>query len=240
MSIFTIVNDMRGRKSLGIVNAVMGSGDTGVQQMVALLQDIGDELAERNFWKALDIAGVITGDGVTTLWPQPADFGGLSPGLKFVSTLFPLQPLVGPVTDEDLAALKAFPVGPIRPVWRVINGQFEFWPALAAGEVVTYNYFSPKWIVQSGGTRTYRWQSDSDASLIDEKILTTGLEFRWLQEKGLDYAEAEERYEARIERADGRQPGRRVVSMSSARVGAESTWPGVIPTYSTATGSAVF
>jgi hypothetical protein len=263
LSLLSLINHTRLRTNQSSITVAFASTDTGVQQMIALLRDIGDELAERVQWQALNISGTIAGDGSTTIWPFTAgtligadfnsdfaistqttspdfgggpatpapDFGGLSNGLRFVSSLFPLQPLVGPVTNEQMNELKAFPVGILRPVWRVIDDAFEFWPALAAGELATYNYYSTYWIQTAAGVRGLDWTSDADYSLIDEKILASGLEWRWLAAKGLDYAEAFRRYERRIDRADGRQDTRREVNMSNRRVGNNSTWPGAIPLY---------
>ena len=231
MSLLTIVSDARSRLNLGTVSSVFSNEDLGVVQMMGLLQDIGDELAERNFWQRLNIAGTITGDGSTTLWTVPADFSGLSPGLQFTSNLYPMFNLNGPVTNEELARLKAFPIAPIRPVWRIINNQIEFWPALQNGEIVTYNYYSPNWIYTVALTRVARWTADTDISLIDEKVLTRGLEWRWLAAKGFDYAEAFRRYEQSLDRADGRQDTGRIVTMASRPTYGDSVWPGVLPIY---------
>lgn len=243
MSLLTIIQQARLRTNQSKPTTAFANADTGIQQMIALLQDIGDEVAERNQWQALNISGTITGDGTTTIFPfaigtlidqttpeaTDVDFGGLSNGLRFISSLVPLLPLIGPVTNEQMAAFKAFPLGLIRPVWRVINGNFEFFPALAAGEIATFNYYSTNWILNSAGLRAKVWAADTDTPLLDPKILSSGLEWRWLKAKGLDYGEEFRRYEMRIDRADGRQDTRRDVSMSRRRTGGYDTWPGLIP-----------
>lgn len=251
MSLLTIVSDMMGRLGKTKPANVFANADPGVQQMISLLQDIGDELAERNFWQSLNIQGKITADGETHLFPLPNGgasafssgfspgfgsssqvmFGGLSPGLKLQSTLFPMIPVVGPVTNEQMNALRAFPVAPIQPVWRIIEGYFDFYPIPALGEVYNYNFYSSNWVLTAAGNWTGRWTADTDTSLIDEKILTRGLEWRYLASKGLDYAEAFRRYEDSINRADGRQDSNREVAMSQRPVTAQSSWPGLIPLY---------
>ena len=236
MSLLTIVNNARLRTNQATTASVIGSSDTGVQQQLALVQDVGDELAERNFWQALDIGSSIAGDGVTTLFSPPTDFAGLSPGLQFQSTLYPTLPVIGPITDEEMAAFKAYPSVPLQPLWRVIQNQFEFYPAPAAGESLKYNYFSKNWVSLAAGGTASAWASDNDTSLIDEKLLTTGLEWRWLKAKGLDYAEEFRRYEMRLARADGRQDKTRVVRMTSRLVGGPDAWPGVFPLYTQLTG----
>jgi len=245
MSLLSIVNAFRLRKNMGTVATVFGNtADSGVAQMQALLQDVGDEVAESDFWQPLDVpASIGPGDGVTTIWPFPigaadtpaSDFAGMSPGLQMQSTAFPLQPIVR-VTDEELAALKAFPVGPIRPVWHIIGNTFEVWPALSLGETLTYNYYSPRWIQTAAGVHRLYWSADTDISLIDEKVMTRGLEYRWLEAKGLSYGAAKERFERSFMRADGRQDTYREVNMSQVPLGGPSVWPGILPIYTTLTG----
>ena len=231
MSLLSIITNMRLRQNQSSPMTIIGNADTGVIQQQALLQDIGDELAERNQWQALNIPATINGDGVTTQFAIPSTWDGMSNGLKFQSTLYPMLPVVGPITNEQMAAFKAFPVTPIQPVWRVIDGYFEFFPAVPLGEVYNYNYYSNAWIKSNANSLISTWAYDTDTSLIDEKVLTSGLEWRWLKAKGLDYAEEFRRYENRLMRADGRQATTREVAMSSKRVTGQAAWPGLIPIY---------
>jgi hypothetical protein len=210
---------------------VIGNPDTGVVQRVALLQDIGDELAERVSWQRLNIAATIAGDGSTKLFPLPDDWGGMSEGEQLQSSAYPLLPVVGPLNNEAMAAFKAFPVAPLQPIWRIIQNQFEFFPAPADTEIYTYNYYSNLWIASATGTPQPAWLADTDVSLIDEKLMTTGLEWRWLKSKGLDYSEEFRRYELRLTRAEGRDDDSREVNMARKRLPYEGTWPGVLPIY---------
>lgn len=230
MSLLSMVSAAMVRSGLPAPANVFANTDSGVVQRVALLQDVGDELAERYTWETLNVGATIPCDGVTTLYALPAGWGGLSEGETLQSTLYPTLPVVGPVTNEEMNAFKAFPVAPLQPVWRIIDGKFEFFPVPAAGEVYTYNYYSSFW-VQSAGVMVPAFTADTDISLIDEKVLTTGLEWRWLKGKGLDYAEEFRRYEMRIGRAAGRGDNSREVEMSRRRLGGYDTWPGQIPIF---------
>lgn len=259
MTLKTIINRVRGRLGLAKFDTIIGNLDPGAVQNLELLQDVGDFVAERNFWQPLDIPGTITGDGTTTIFPLPSsgagnafnagfdggfgggdatpNFAGMSPGLIFQSTANPLIPLVGPVTNEEMNALKAYPTVPIQPAWRIIENYFEFFPAPRAGEVLTYNYYSSNWIrtgpVAPGGAAVPAWVSefvsDDDVPFLDEKLLSTGLEWRWLAAKGLDYAEAFRRFEKRMDLADGRQDSRREIATSRRYFDSDTIWPGNIP-----------
>ena len=143
--------------------------------------------------------------------------------------------VVGPVTNEQLARLKAFPAAVYPSVWRVIGNQFEFYPALAKNEKMTFNYYGKNWI-KSGTAqaprRIARWAADSDTSLLDESMLGNGLEWRWLAAKGLDYAEAFRRFEQSFDRAEGRQATGRVINTANSNyrsdINGANGWIGTI------------
>ena len=230
MSILSVLTTAMPICGLPVPAQAVSSTDSNVQKFVALAQDLGDELAERFWWRNLNIAGQITGDGTTTLFALPSDWGVLSPGQKFNSSVYPLLPLPGPVSNETLSALKVLPSFPTRPVWRIIGGTLEFFPALGAGEVVTFNYYSTNWVSNAGGTqRQPGFLLDSDFSMIDEKLLRRGLVYRWKQSKGLDYAEDFRSYQISLDRAAGREDAERIVAMSSSMPVDDGSWfPGLI------------
>lgn len=228
MSLLTIVQQAMVLCNLPQPTSAFGNPDATVQQFVAFAQDIGDEVVDRFFWKNLNTGGSYTGDGATTLWPLPSDYSQLSPGFVLVSSLYPLLPLRGPILNEELALMKALPTQPLRPVWRPIGSTLEIWPALATGEIATYNYYSVNWILQRGTTPGTLWVSDTDVPRFSELILRRGCVWRWKQSKGIDYAEDFRSYELTVDRSASRDDTDRMVSMSNTAVISEHWWPGYI------------
>jgi hypothetical protein len=120
--------------------------------------------------------------------------------------------------------LKALPSSTVRPVWRIIGGALEIWPALAGpasvppqtpGELVTFNYFSRFWISNAARTVFWdRWRADDDFSLIDEDLILLGTIWRWKASKGLQYAEEFRSYEQSLARNVAQQMTERVVETS--------------------------
>lgn len=207
----------------------VSSTDPTVIKFVALAQDIGDELRERFFWRNLNIAGQITGDGTTTLFALPSDWALFSPGQRLFSSLYPTLPIYGPVTNEQLAQMKSSPSFPTRPVWRIIGGTLEIWPALGTGEVVTFNYYSTNWVSNSTGlVRQPSFVLDSDFSMIDEIVLRRGLIWRWKASKGLDYAEDFRSYQMSLDRAAGREDAERIVNMAARPLDVDGWFPGTV------------
>lgn len=222
MSILSIVQAAAIRSGFpSVPTAAVSNIDQNVQQLVAFAQDSGRELLERANWVNLDTAGTVTGDGVSTLFQLPQDWVRFSPSDKsprgaLVSNKFPLVPLFGPVNTEDLNMLKALPASTVRPVWRIIGGALEIWPALALNELVTFNYYSSFWIMNAARTQSRAsWVADDDFSMINEDTIMKGAVWRWKASKGLQYAEEFRTYEQSLVRNAGQQMTERVISTSN-------------------------
>jgi hypothetical protein len=234
LSLITIVQGAALRCGILSPFSVIGNADTNTQKLLAFAQDTGRELTERGDWRNLDTAGSITGDGTTTLWPLPSDFMRLCPGEgspvgPFISSLRPYTPLFGPVNDENLNQMKAFPAATILPVWRFIGSNIEIWPALALNEIITYHYYSNAWVKPAGGANKAAWSVDTDTSLIAEDTIMKGVVWRWKSSQGFDYAEDMRQFELSFERNNGQQGTERIVSTSHSPVGdADRDWQGTI------------
>jgi hypothetical protein len=269
LTLLTIVQSAAVRAGFGsIPSSAVGNIDQNVQQLVSFAQDAGRELVERANWVNLDTAGSVTGDGVTTLFQLPQDWTRFSPSDKsprgaLISSKYPWFPLQGPVNTEDLNILKALPASTVRPVWRIIGGALEIWPALSGppsvktgipvniglpvivigvpinitlptpptlpGEIVTFNYYSSFWIMNSARTVSRaQWVADDDFSLINEDTIMKGVVWRWKASKGLDYAEDFRAYEMSFARNAGQQQTERVVSTSRKYTIGDETFLGTI------------
>jgi hypothetical protein len=221
MTILTIMQGAAIRSGFGSVpTQAVSSMDQNTQQLVIFAQDAGRELLERANWVNLDTAGSVTGDGVSTLFQLPQDWTRFSPSDKsprgaLVSSKYPLLPFYGPINTEDLNLLKALPASTVRPVWRIIGGALEIWPALALGELVTFNFYSSFWIMNAARTVSRAaWVADDDFSLINEDTVMKGAVWRWKASKGLQYAEEFRAYEQSLARNAGQQQTERVISTS--------------------------
>lgn len=210
-------------------SSVVSNPDPTVLKFVAFAQVEAEQTGSEFNWRNLNIAMTLTGDGTTTLFALPSDFERILQGQALWSQKYPSIPLQGPISSQDLLALKALPVMPVRPVWRLIGGQLEIWPALSNLEVVNGEYRSTNPIVSGdGATRKPRWSNDSDYTLFPEIILRLGLIWRWKQSKGLDYAEDFRSYSMERDKKAGHEAGGRIVQMTNTFNIGSDQWPGVI------------
>lgn len=229
MSVLTAVSDAMVLCGQPQPNSVVSNPDPTVAKFLAFAQNEAEQTGSDYNWRNLNIGMTLTGDGTTTLFALPSDFERILQGQALWSQKYPSIPLQGPISSQDLLALKALPVMPVRPVWRLIGGQLEIWPALSSGEVVNGEYRSTNPIVSSDGlTRKPRWTSDSDYTLFPEIILRLGLIWRWKQSKGLDYAEDFRSYQSEREKKAGHEAGGRIVRMTNTWNMGLDQYPGII------------
>jgi hypothetical protein len=229
MSILTAVQDAMTLCGQPQPSGVVSNPDPTVLKFLAFAQLEAETTGSDFNWRNLNIAMTLTGDGSTTLFALPADFERILQGQALWSQKYPSIPLQGPISSQDLLALKALPVMPVRPVWRLIGGQLEIWPALASAEIVNGEYRSTNPIVSGDGlTRKPRWTSDSDYALFPEIILRLGLIWRWKASKGLDYGEDFKSYQMEREKKSGHEAGGKIVRMTNTFSIGSDQWPGVI------------
>ena len=235
MSLLTIIQGVALRCNYTVPNAVFSSSDPVIQQMIACAQDTGDEMVERVDWQALKIASPVTftGDGSTTLFSLPAGFSvgvnKLSPDC-FVSSAYPTLRMVGPVLEDDLLRMKALPMSLYPSVWRVVGSQIEFFPALQAGEVVSFVYQKGQWVTNSVGVpySPPAFAADTDLVVFSERVVRLGAIAKGKQLKGLAYAEEMSAYEMSLDRVSAQEDTGRIIDMSRSVVTWDDTWPGTI------------
>jgi hypothetical protein len=232
MTLLSIVQGVALRCGITPPVGAISNSDPTIQQIIALVQDEGDEDAANYDWRNIKIACNFTGDGTTTNWALPADFDRWpTAGACFWSASYPMIPLQGPISDTDLMAMQALPVKPVRPVWNMIGPELYVWPALAAGEVVSGQYRSTNWILSGadGVTRQAVWLADTDTALINERVIMLGAIWRWKRAKGLDYAEDMKTWSSALEVAAAHDRGNRTVNMARAwNFDPSNFWPGII------------
>ena len=94
---------------------------------------------------------------------------------------------------------------------------------------VTGEYRSSAWILSGvdGITRQFSFATDSDTSLVPERVIMLGVIWRWKAAKGLEYAEDFRTWDQERSRVSGHDVGNKVLNMSASGPPAGS-WPGTI------------
>lgn len=207
MSLLTIVQKTCDALSLPRPSAVVTSSDPQVRQLYALANEEGEELASSFDWQALRREQTFTTTATaeqTTALPSDLD--------RFIDNSFfnrtTMRAVMGPVTPQYWQAIQAQPaLNRVYLAFAKRAGQFLLTPTPPADETIAYEYISDAWAKSAAGEDQTAFQADDDETYLDERLIRLGVKWRFLQAKGLDYAEAMQTYEQQKELAQARDAG---------------------------------
>lgn len=197
MSLLTIVSDVSKQLAIGVPSAVAASSDTQTRQFLRLANLEGRELARRFNWSILTEETTFTtlaAETQVTVTTLAADFLRIID--KTMWNRSQSQPVWGPLSPQQWQAKKASAAQAGFGNWfRIRENLLLFFPTPTAGETVAFEYISKNWAASSAGTPKEEFTADDDVSRIDEEIIKLGVLWRFLANKGADYAEEFRAYE---------------------------------------------
>ena len=216
LSLLTIVQNLCRRQNITIPTTVIGSTDTQILQIQGLLEEEGNDLASRGGWQGITFEAALT----TTATESQGAMTTLCPnGFRYISnqTIWSRTrrlPVSGPLDAQEWQMLKALFVNGPYYRHRIRGGELLVNPTPPAGESWYWEYVSQNWITDVTGVN-YRqfFTADTDTVLLPGTLVLQGLRWRWLREKGMDYAELYNTYEAQVKDALGRDGGKSVLTM---------------------------
>lgn len=226
MSMLTVVQYFCRRTNLTVPPTVYGTTDPQIRQIMALLEEEGNDFASRGSWQGLTFEA-----SHTTIAAE--DQGAISTiasnGFRYIKnqTIWDRTdrlPVLGPMDGQDWQAMKAVVTTGPRYRFRIRGGKLLVNPTPAAGHSWYFEYVSKNWILGADGV-TYKqyFTLDTDTVLLPEELVLMGIRWRWKKEKGFDYAEDMRTYEMQVKDALGRDGGKPILHMDS------DTWNGPKP-----------
>ena len=130
--------------------------------------------------------------------------------------------LLGPITAQEKQILRygIIASGPRRKFYVRSNKLWLDPVPPVNGEVIAYDYYSTAWCASALGVSQNYWLADTDVYLLDEDAFISGIKWRFLRAKGLDYAQEKIDYETDCQRIAGRDGGSRDLPIAGGTYGA--------------------
>ena len=204
--------------------ALFSSTDQVAVEFRDLINDVAQDIVDAHDWRDLTKIATFTGDGVTAAFNPPADFGRMAQGSYIDDPDVWLWGYCAiPSMNEWMRRTGRAWISPGG--WIRFGGQFHFHPA-PSGDAA-FPYVSSQWVRSEGGAPQAAFLTDSDTFVLDERLLTLGLVWRWRAQKGLDYSEDMATYELGLSQAMTWDAGARVIRKPTRRnaFGAWPAWP---------------
>lgn len=205
MSILDIVRAACGTIGISRPNSVIGSSDSGVVQLLELLNEEGTELAARSSsgWQALVREATFTTVATEDQGSVETIIGAANAFRHILSETIwnrtRMEPIYGPRVPSSWQGLKAQNFSGPHPEYRIRAGRLLFLPAPSAGDTCAFEYATKNWLTSSdGSSQRSRATNDEDVPLLDDELILAGLKWRWRAAKGLDFGQDFSKYEARV------------------------------------------
>ena len=207
------------RSNIPVPTTVAGSTDDQILQVLALLEEEGNDLASRGDWQALTREATHT----TVATESQGEIDTIaSNGFNYVknNTIWDRTETlpVYVIDGVDWQAEKGFANTSPHYQARIRGNELLATPTPTAGNTWAFEYISKNWIL-GADTTTYSqyFNLDTDTLLLPEEILLKGLRWRWKKEKGFEYAEDFSSYEYIVKDTLGRQGLHRNLHMDDGR-----------------------
>lgn len=178
-------------------------------EMADLANEVATDIMKSHDWRALTKVAQVVGDGGLT-YPLPADFDRMVLGsdIDDAASWF-----WGYDSFDSVNEWMRFRSGTYSIVspggWIILGGELQFYPA--PNGTAQYPYISNQFARGAGGAPAAAFVSDSDTFVLDDRLLTLGLIWRWNEQKGQEYSEALATYETALSQAQSRDKGARVL-----------------------------
>lgn len=218
MTMLTAVQRFCGRTGLTVPSTVYGTTDPQIRQILAMLEEEGDDLSKRGAWQEITFEATHT---TLAAEDQGAIATIASNGFNYIKngTIWDrsLRLPVYVIDGQNWQAAKAMTLTGPRYQARIRGGKLISNPVPTAGNTWAFEYVSKNWILGVDGT-TYKqyFTLDTDTILLPESIVLMGLRWRWKKEKGLEYAEDFRTYESQVKDSLSRNGMKQTLNMGNS------------------------
>lgn len=197
-------------------------------EIVDLLNEAATDICKSHDWQALTKTATITGNGVDASFPLPDDYDRmvLASDMASADSWF-----WGYDNTPDMNTWISIQNGAYAVAapgwWILLNNAVQFSPVPASGAVANYPYISKNFALPNAGSATTAFNADTDTFVLDERLLTLALIWRWREQKRLDVAGELGQFEKAFSEAAARDRGSRVIRSTSRvrRPNVSVGWP---------------
>lgn len=204
---------------LGLVSSPIGSSQEGqtTTQALALLNRMGDDAVAVHDWQFLMKTSNFVGDGVTSEFPMPADFGRIVNQTQWSSAM--KRPMQGPLTSQQWGWTQfgIVSVG-VYFRYRIHDDKIAVFPTPGNGEEFNFYYITKNWVEDGANPGTYKDSitSADDIPLFDRNLMISGVKVKLWSAKGFDTTNLSREFNYALEVSKGQNQGAPILDLSGA------------------------
>lgn len=226
MSLLSIAQSTVKACGFAVPNTIVGNTDNTAMMLLALVNKAGKQLAKLP-WQTLQKEYTFNLANGTQTYAFPSDLGHFRNETFWNRSQF--WSMRGSLTAMQWQLFKSgIQTTMPRQRFRIRNNLIYIDPTPTAADAVVIEYISKNWVTD-GSSFFNGYTTDTQTSLIDEDLMELELTWRFLERKGLAYAEARDESDHMRERLLGRDIPKQTLDFG---VGGADIWP-PIPTVPT-------
>lgn len=194
MTLLTTVRAAARRLGIASPNAVATATDATTLALLEYAQEEGEELARFGDWKALRREKTFTTVAAETQTdtPIPSDFAG------FIDDTFwnrsARRKLRGPLSSQEWQHIKATSTPGVTDSFYIRGTSWLMAPTPTAGQTIAYEYRTKNFCTSSGGTAQSAWAADTDLNVLEERLVSKGIIWRFKKGRRMDWEVDYEEY----------------------------------------------
>ena len=197
MSLLTICQNVATNCGFPQPALIIGNPDTTAAMLLALINKGGKRLA-RKPWQVLRKEYTFSTAIGTPSYALPSDYGWFENDTAWDRTMF--WKMRGSLSAEEWQRYKSGVMSTTpRARFRIKNNLIFIDPTPTAIDSLVIEYISKKWVFDGASTYYPNFQNDGWTSLIDEDLIELELTWRFLNRKGLAYAEERDELERQLD-----------------------------------------
>jgi len=203
-------------QQLGLEVGTIGTLQTGQtgDQALALLNSLGDDLVKVYDWQFLMFTKDIQGDGVTSAFAMPTDFGRIVNQTEWAKNM--KRPMQGPLTPQQWGWTQYGIVSAgVFFRYRILQGKFTIFPTPSATEKFSFFYISKNWVYDPIGL-VYKdaITLGTDVPVFDRSLMITGLKQRLWAQKGFDTSVLSAEFDYQLAAEKGQNQGASEIALA--------------------------
>ena len=208
MTVFTSIKAAALRTTgVAITNAFASTAQIAVE-MTDLANEVATDILKSHDWRQLTKIAIVTPDG-GEVYGLPADYDRMvsAGGIEDAASWFwGYEPFT---SVNQWLQFKSGSYAIISPGgWIILENRLNFYPVPVGP--AQFPYISNLLVRSAANVPKSAFTADTDTFVLPERLLTLGLIWRWMAQKGLEYSEALATYEVALSQEQTRDRGARV------------------------------
>jgi hypothetical protein len=219
MTLLTICQDAANEIGVPSPNAVIGSTDTTAIQLLAAANREGKNLVTGYDWEVLvkeENHTAIANESQGRLTAIATDFERFSNNTMWNRTSD--RKFYGPLNNTEWQTLKGSVQSGITNYFRIRGGKLLMNPVPTVGDAIYFEYISEWWVdtTGNGDANATRYAADANTTILDENLITLGVIWRFLKQKGLPYDNQLQEYQIKLFEKQAKDGAKPIIRMSGS------------------------